>query len=555
MYDQAHRVRLIRGYLDHDTECCRATFTRIPVQRVHPSVFKLALEQMKTGATWATIKATNYKKSEPGSLCPYPEMLTSDGKTRYRWTFEKRDSRSLYRQFYRLQGIRVVVKDHINIHSWLDRTSPQFIPAFHEAVFHYSPRRSKDERLEICISTPDMRAAAWRYAHHSQVIVDGTFGVCNKKVLLFIVMGVDEQNRGVPLAFLLFSAPSNNQQTSAGYNTEVLERLLGAWQQSMGSRNGEDFEPWVAITDTDLAERAALLHVFPSIWLLICRFHLRQSWKNHRNSCICGARGSRTVSELRARAKRLEDTLVETEEFSAAKELIREERDVLLAMQLAIADDQTSDAEADLGVIAGALEHLRYLDEYWCREWLWASWSRRSRLTAAVRLQRPVNEVLPTTNHIESFNGVLKNHYLAREKKGGQRLRMDILVHILVFKVWVHFHSLLPCSTLIHRGRYFPRYSYNALSKTAQHYVASRPSCRYRGAQNFFVPMQQRQQRSARSRTCPLTPSATPRHACSSVTNRSEPPLPTLQRKFSHFHACHRYPHHLIRLPSRMTSP
>ena len=149
------------------------------------------------------------------------------------------------------------------MHEWLDPNSPQFKKPLYDAIFHYSPRTSETERLELCIATSEMKEAAWKYAHHSQVLLDGTFGICDKKMLLFIVMGVDEANRGVPLAFFLFSAPEGNQRTSAGYNTDVLERLLKAWREEMGSRNGESFEVWVAITDTDLIEHSALILVFP----------------------------------------------------------------------------------------------------------------------------------------------------------------------------------------------------------------------------------------------------------------------------------------------------
>lgn len=75
---------------------------------------------------------------------------------------------------------------------------------------------------------------------------------------------------------------SDNKRTSAGYNTEILERMLTSWQHSLGKQKGEAFEVWVAITDTDLMERGALLRVFPKIWLLICQFHLVNSTGNPR---------------------------------------------------------------------------------------------------------------------------------------------------------------------------------------------------------------------------------------------------------------------------------
>jgi hypothetical protein len=49
----------------------------------------------------------------------------------------------------------------------------------------------------------------------------------------------------------------------------------------MGVHDDVAFEPLVTLTDTDLKERGALILVFPRIWLLICKFHIHQSWQNH----------------------------------------------------------------------------------------------------------------------------------------------------------------------------------------------------------------------------------------------------------------------------------
>lgn len=94
-------------------------------------------------------------------------------------------------------------------------------------------------------------------------------------------MGIDDDNRGLPVAFFLFSAPSGAKATHAGYNTSILTKLLGEWKASFGDKN---FEPSVAITDTDAKERGALIKTWPNVTLLLCRFHLRQCWTNKRNS-------------------------------------------------------------------------------------------------------------------------------------------------------------------------------------------------------------------------------------------------------------------------------
>ena len=90
-----------------------------------------------------------------------------------------------------------------------------------EAIFHYSPRKAQDERFELCISTPEMKSAAIQLIHRKQLILDGTFGLSSARLLVWIAMGIDDDNCGLPVAFFLFSAPSGAKVTHAGYNTSI----------------------------------------------------------------------------------------------------------------------------------------------------------------------------------------------------------------------------------------------------------------------------------------------------------------------------------------------
>ncbi|KAK0430582.1 hypothetical protein EV421DRAFT_1933778 [Armillaria borealis] len=316
------RIIRIRGYFDHNAACREALLTCIPPFPIHPDVFKLALAQMAGSVSLNEIQKKNRLMIR--SL-GYPGMQENPHEWRWRYMLEKGDYRSLYRQFSRMQGIRTANQPHVNIHAWLDPTSSHYNAVLGAAVFHYLPRASKGERLEVCIATADMKAAAWRYGHKSQILMDGTFGLCDRKLLLFILMGIDEDHHGVPLAFLFFSAPSGNKHTAAGYDTSILIRLIRKWKESLESfqRTPEEFAPLVATTDTDLKERAALVEIFPFIILLICRVHLRRSWKNHRAKVLKGKASG--LEEMRKRMKALEDRIVQTLTLEAAEALILEE--------------------------------------------------------------------------------------------------------------------------------------------------------------------------------------------------------------------------------------
>jgi hypothetical protein len=88
------------------------------------------------------------------------------------------------------------------------------------------------------------------------------------------------------------------------------------------------------------------------------------------------------------------------------------------------------------GIAEKGLKHLQeYLLGYWTTEILWRSWSDFGRQVAAKILGCPFEGVLPTTNHLESFNGLLKRKHLRRWQHGGCRLRLNVLLKLLIMKV------------------------------------------------------------------------------------------------------------------------
>lgn len=229
-----------------------------------------------------SITAVQMKNAEMFERQVYQGQRTIDAATaNHRYQLLSSDFTELYRRHNRSNGIDVTVAPEYNIDHWLDPTHKDYKPDMHAAILHYSSRSERGERFKVCISTKEMDEAAWTYVHHSQMILDGTFGVCTTRLLLFIAMGIDSHGKGIPVAMFIFSAPSGNRATHAGYNTEILTELLTSWRDHMGSRDAP-FCPKVSITDTDTKERGALINTWPDIKLLLCKFHLRQCWTNRR---------------------------------------------------------------------------------------------------------------------------------------------------------------------------------------------------------------------------------------------------------------------------------
>ncbi|KAJ7330294.1 hypothetical protein DFH08DRAFT_708894, partial [Mycena albidolilacea] len=55
----SEKILRIRGFFHHNDACKKAEFTRIPPSPVHPSVFVVALSQLRDGATFADVKKKN----------------------------------------------------------------------------------------------------------------------------------------------------------------------------------------------------------------------------------------------------------------------------------------------------------------------------------------------------------------------------------------------------------------------------------------------------------------------------------------------------------------
>lgn len=228
-----------------------------------------------------------------------------------RYNFLPSDTCRLYRKQANYNGIDLLQRPECNIDNWLNPSSAMYNPMFARAVFGYHARQTQDERFKICLHTREMCEAAWRYAHSQQLLLDGTFGICDRRLLLFIAMAVDEHHKGLPIAFFIFSAPTGSKATHAGYDTSILTELLHTWKTSLGKRGNEEFYPKVAITDTDLKERGALLATWPSISLLLCKFHLRQCWTNKRNALLpCRQTFNFDKQQIQTRLRALEEAYV-----------------------------------------------------------------------------------------------------------------------------------------------------------------------------------------------------------------------------------------------------
>ena len=198
------------------------------------------------------------------------------------------DGTHLYHLFNKSLGIDVTICPEQNLHNWLNLLSLHY-----NHIFAVWSSTTKHVHSRVNASKSVFPPQKWMKWHGNMpmgtnLILDGAFGVCSSHLLLFISMGIDEHRKGVPLTPFSFSAPTGNQATCAGYNQEILCELLYPWKSHLSNGQTTLFYSLVSITNTDTKEQGALQDVWPTIWWLLCQFHLQQCWTNCHKKLISG---------------------------------------------------------------------------------------------------------------------------------------------------------------------------------------------------------------------------------------------------------------------------
>lgn len=268
--------------------------------------------------------------------------------------------------------------------------------------------------------------------------MDGTFGVCSARVLLFILMVIDNCNRGIPVAFYLFSAKEDHTAVHASYNTAVLAEGVQRFKEALGKNAaGEEFDITVANIDNDSREQYAISAFWPNIQLLLCAFHTWQFWRGGLDKYL------RIIPKGDARKDVCSDfgTLL--------RKLINNitnYRDAITAYNVTVinycinADSPDAIAQKQA---QGALAFLAYLSGYLKNKSYWRMWSAAGSVAASARLHTTPDQVARTTNHLEFFNGRIKCKFFGPYMLSSRLPRLNVYTLVLIKKVMPQFFDEL----------------------------------------------------------------------------------------------------------------
>ena len=424
----------ISGILDH-TDACKEQIEmdRNPRVPLCPELrdFALCLLRKSTPLSLLRSECTTWAENR------YPG-ITGNKTHRYRLTTH--DSSSLYRTVARECGIPQRSAAEENLNKWFRHDKPQPpSPLLSASCLHYQAHeKPKTERFEIILSTLEMQEAAWKFGHKKQVLMDLTFGICSARALLVILMASNNDGKGIPICFMMFTARETAKATHADYNTALLNRLLGIFKAKMGRNDqNEELDIKVGLTDNDVRERAALSLNWTGTFLLLCIFHIWQAWRNALNRSLRAVSQGDTRQAVRKRlGSLLMSLLKDITSHDEARILYEEE--VTYWKRIERKRDPMSKLQG-----TSALQFLTYLKTYLENEAYWLSWSPAGAIEAAHILQIPVAKVQRTTNALESFNGRIKGKYYKPYQHSGRLPRIDMWILLLVTAVMPDFFKEL----------------------------------------------------------------------------------------------------------------
>ncbi|CAG8687195.1 24460_t:CDS:2, partial [Gigaspora rosea] len=291
-----------------------------------------------------------------------------------------------------------------------------------EACLHYQPRIKETDRLEIIISTREQQKCAWKYGHQNLILIDGTFGVSKNKLLLFIIMVIDENNKGIPISFIIFTPPSQNRLTSSGYDSNILEQLLiifrdrisTIYNQNHFSKNQNataiTFSHLIAMTNTDVKERKALL---------------KQLGRGGENNIVLQRQTLKAyLSNL------LKEAWSTDSDEDMVRKFIKEKKELLKTI-IYKAENASNETKK---VLDGGVRFFTYLEKQWAGNLL-HSWCFNGQKRAAKSLGISLEKLPTTNNHLEELNAYLKNNQINRFQRNNHLLRADVLYVVLVNEI------------------------------------------------------------------------------------------------------------------------
>ncbi|CAG8533602.1 33584_t:CDS:2, partial [Racocetra persica] len=301
-------------------------------------------------------------------------------------------------------------------------------PDLFRSAIYFEKRKHRHDHVCLVLATEEQLSLAWQYGHEKCIILDDSFETGNKKLLLYVIMVIDEQNKGIPVGYLLFSK-SNSPHAMEENNNEdiILQKLLIEYKKRLNNSNGnsQEFTPRIAIIG-DFRERV-VSQVWNGIDLLYSPHKVRLCWETKADEFLFkgGSKAIECRQALRDELTNLFNVLERASESEIRAQVQEMERRA--TERHAEAFNNKIDTTI-LFLYNGLCEFLKYLQTNWINDMEMWSYSNRSR--AANKIGVNVNTWL--SEYREGFQIQFNSNRMLRFQQRGHLLRLDVLSLLLL---------------------------------------------------------------------------------------------------------------------------
>ncbi|RIB19246.1 hypothetical protein C2G38_2036221 [Gigaspora rosea] len=302
-------------------------------------------------------------------------------------------------------------------------------PDLSNSVIYFEKRKHRHDHICLVLATQDQISLAWQYGHEKYIILDDSFETGNKKLLLYVIMVVDEQNKGIPVGYLLYSRPNNFYMMEANdHKYTILKKLLIEYKKRLNvNGNSHEFTPRIAIIG-DFRERNVVSEIWNGIDLLYSPHKVRQCWETKADEFL-SMRSSNEAIECRQALRNELTNLFNILERASESEM---------RIQIQEVERRATERHAEafnnkvdtmiLSLYNGQCEFLKYLRTNWINDIKMWSFNNRSR--AADKIGVDINTWL--SDYREGFQIQFNSNRMLRFQQKGHLLRLDVLSLLLL---------------------------------------------------------------------------------------------------------------------------
>ncbi|CAG8689520.1 16303_t:CDS:2, partial [Dentiscutata heterogama] len=300
------------------------------------------------------------------------------------------------------------------------------------SVVYFEKRKHRHDHICLVLANEEQLGLAWSYGHEKCIILDDSFETGNKKLLLYVIMVVDELNKSIPVGYLLYSRPNNSYvMEENNHKYIILKKLLIEYKKRLNNFKGnfQEFTPRIAIIGNfrEPIERIVVSEIWNGIDVLYSPHKVRICWETKADEFLFMGGSNEAIECRQILRNELTNLFNELERASESEMQAQIQEMERRAMER---HAEAFNNKTLLSLYNGQCEFLKYLRTNWINDIEIKMWSFNNRSRAAGKIGVDLNTWL--LDYQEGFQIQFNSNRMLRFQQKGHLLRLDVLSLLLI---------------------------------------------------------------------------------------------------------------------------